>query len=134
MFFVRITPKLDINLYKLWFFVLERCQQKPKKWSNLKIIKRDIKKALFLYLWEGKPLNFFINLMWGGIVIGCLPDPAFQTALGTMSISDMITANLFGDVCLLILPFAYIFYFITFQTPIVRLEIITSVMEIKLEE
>lgn len=72
--------------------------------------------------------------MWGGIVIGCLPDPAFQAALMTTAIPNILDANPFGGVCLIILPFVYIFYFTTFQTPIIRLEILTSVMEIKFED
>ncbi len=129
LFLQRITPKLDMELHELWAGVISCCQREENWKNNLKQIKRDINRAILSYRWEGKPLGFIANLLWGGVFIGCLPDPDFQKALITMSFSQVFQANLFGSMCLIFLPFIYIYYFINFETPIARMEIIISQIE-----
>lgn len=134
LFVVRITPKLDMGLHERWSKVMSCCM-KTENWNNnLKQAKRDINRAILSHRWEGKPLGFFVNLLWGGIFIGCLPDPDFQKALITMSFSTIFQANLFGSMCLLFLPFIYIYYFVNFETPIAWMELIIAQIEIEFEE
>lgn len=134
LFVVRITPKLDMGLHERWSRVMGCCMKEENWDNNVKQAKRDINRAILSYRWESKPLGFFVNLLWGGIFIGCLPDPNFQKALMTISFSEIFQANLFGSMCLLFLPFIYIYYFVNFETPIAWMELVIAQIEIEFEE
>lgn len=126
LLFVRITPKLEMDLHERWSDVMNCCMRSENWNNNLKQMKRDINRAILSYRWEGKALDIFVNLLWGGIVIGCLPDPEFQKALITLSPLEIFQANFFGSIYLLFLPFIYIYYLVNFDNPIARMEIIIA--------
>jgi len=128
---LKITPKLNLGLHKRWSKVIGCCMRSENWNNNTAQFKRDINRAILSYLWEGKPLGFIVNILWGGIFIGCLPDPDFQEALITMSLNEIFKANLFGALCLILLPFVYIYYFINYDTPIAQMELVIAQLEIE---
>jgi hypothetical protein len=69
--------------------------------------------------------------LWGGIIIGCLPDPAFQKALITFSPSIIWNANPLGSIGLICLPFIYTYYYVRYDLPIAWLENILAQIELK---
>lgn len=94
--------------------------------------KQRFNRAIFYYRRKGKPINFLVNLLWGGIIIGCLPDLTFQKALITTSPSIIWNANPLGSIGLICLPFVYIFNSVRYDIPIAWLENILA--QIELEE
>jgi hypothetical protein len=79
--------------------------------------KRRLKISIGHYLREGEVLKFFLNLIWGGIFIGCLPDNKFQDALLTLSAESIFNANRFGAICLFIAPLVFSYYFLKCVLP-----------------
>lgn len=132
LFLERITPKFEMGWDERWSRVLGSYLSKTQLNDNVDQAKRNIKKAILYYSREGKSIGFIVNLMWGGIFIGCLPEPSFQKALITMSVSEIFHANLFGSVCLLFLPFVYVHYFVYYEIPIAWMEHVLA--QIELEE
>lgn len=120
-----------MGLHERWSRVIICCINSDDWYNNIPELKRDINRAILSYTWEGKPLSFIVNLLWGGIFIGCLPDPNFQKALITMSITEIFKANLFGALCLILLPFIYIYYFINYEVPIAHMGLVIAQVEIE---
>jgi hypothetical protein len=88
--------------------------------------RRRIKRAISYYEREGEPFKFIINFMWGGVVIGCLPDPSFQSALLTFSPLEIFNSNHFGATCLATAPFLMFFYYLKYGLPVIWMEQVVS--------
>jgi hypothetical protein len=127
------TPKLELEWDEQWKKVLEEYLKKTNLQNNkTNKAKQNLKRAILYYRREGKPINFFVNLLWGGIFIGCLPDPAFQKALITGNPITIWDANPLGAIGVLSLPFIYTYYHVRYDIPIAFLENVLS--QIELEE
>ncbi|WP_341525714.1 hypothetical protein WKK05_24470 [Nostoc sp. UHCC 0302] len=123
-----ITPKFDMKSEERWGRVLGVYLSKTG--LNLKQTERNIKRTLFYYSQEGKPIRFFVDLFWGGIFVSCLSEPTFLKALVTGSILEIFNANPAGAICIVILPFLYLFYFVNYKRPITWMEYIVNEIEL----
>jgi hypothetical protein len=124
-----LTPKFDMSFNERWGGVVG-CYLR-KTGLNLAQAERDIKRDIQRYKREGLPFLFFVNLLWGGIFVGCLPDPEFQKALMTMPFEKIFDANPFGAACMVLAPFIYTFYFIKYDFPIAGMEYVIDQIELE---
>jgi hypothetical protein len=90
--------------------------------EKYKEAKYRLRTATRYYRQKGEFLLFFINLLWGGIFVGCLPDKDFQQSLMTLSIFKIFDANPFGLVCILLLPIMSLYYFRTSGLPAIWIQ------------
>ncbi|MBD2307204.1 hypothetical protein H6G17_17040 [Chroococcidiopsis sp. FACHB-1243] len=138
-----ITPKFDMKWEERWGQVFNSYLHKIELTSaqaelslseqqklRFKKAELSLKKAILYYSRTGKPISLFIKLLFGGIFIGCLPDPEFQKALISMSLSVIWDTNLFGAISILILPCVYIPYFAIYDVPITLMEQIVTQIEL----
>ncbi|MGF1603880.1 MAG: hypothetical protein ACFCU8_18040 [Thermosynechococcaceae cyanobacterium] len=139
-FLQKITPRQVMGYDERWSNVTRSFCYKTnidsKYGSNtqkLNEVRRRIQRAINYYGREGEPLRFIINLMWGGIVIGCLPDPIFQKALVTLSPIEIWSTNQFGAFSLLIVPFIAGFHYSRYGLPMIWMEQVVSQIELELE-
>jgi hypothetical protein len=117
-----MTPRSQVGYDERWkktldFFLNELDVSSVGKAHNTQAekfreAKRRLKISIGHYLREGEVLKFFLNLIWGGIFIGCLPDKEFQDALLTLSAESIFNANRFGAICLFIAPLVFGYYFL----------------------
>jgi hypothetical protein len=135
-----ITPKSDMGYDEIWsrtvsFYLRETGIDNDQKYtSNLEKLneaRRRIKRGIHHYRRQGEWLSFIMNLMWGGVFIGCLPDPEFQKALVTLSPIEIWNKNQFGAFSLLLLPFIAAFYSSFYGLPIAWMEQIASQVELE---
>jgi hypothetical protein len=126
-----LTPKVKVELDERWKEVLDKYLTVTTLQNDMNKAKQNFKRAILYYSEEGKPVNFLVNLLWGGIIIGCLPDPAFQKALITFSPSIIWNANPLGSIGLICLPFIYTYYYVRYDLPIAWLENILAQIELK---
>lgn len=128
-----ITPKFDMEFDARWSGVLNSYQKKSVLSDDQ--VKHNVKRAFSYYTRQAQPLKFFINLTWGGIFIGCLPDPDFQQAIVcffmTMSFPKLFEANWFGSLCLVSIPFIYTYYCIHYKIPVIWMENVITQIELR---
>lgn len=122
IFMTIITPKPNIGHDERWSEVklsmLQSSQSMEILGTNkevtIKELKKIIKRAIRYYRLDGEPLKFLLNLSWGGIFIGCLPDPDFQVAMieAFRKINPVIiwNQNKFGAISLLFIPIIGVIY------------------------
>jgi hypothetical protein len=137
----KITPKLEMTYDERWRLALDeyliasgiklKFDGKSKQLNEAKI---RIQRAISYYKKEGVTLKLILNLMWGSIVIGCLPDPAFQQALATLSLSEVWSTNPLGTFALLIVPFVGVVYFVRYGLPVAWMEQVISQIELASDE
>jgi uncharacterized membrane protein YagU involved in acid resistance len=130
IFLNRVTPKFDMSFEETWGRVVGKYLWKTG--YNLVQAERSIKREILRYKRESRPVNFIVNLLWGGVIIGCLPDPIFQKALMTTSLVEILNTNPFGGVCIILMPFIYQYYFVNYDIPIAWME--SAVDQIELEK
>ena len=92
---------------------------------------RRIKRTTLHYSRKGRPISLIVNLLGGGIFIGCLPDPAFQKVLITLSLPEIFEVNPFGASCIVILPFIYFYYLIKYYLPVAWMEQLAIQIELE---
>ena len=127
-----ITPKFEMDFDTRWSKVLNSYQKKIGLSDSQ--AKYNLKRAILYYTRQCQPLKFFVNLMWGGIFIGCLPDLKFQQAiisfLAEVSFLKLFSANPFGAACLVSLPFIYTYYFVRYEIPVIWMEHVITQIEL----
>jgi hypothetical protein len=129
IFLERITPKFDMDWDERWGRVLSGYLSKTG--LSLKQTERNIKRAILYYSRKSQPIGFINNLLWSGIFVGCLPERDFQNALITMSVPEILNANFFGAVCIIILPVVYVYYFVNYKIPIAWMENVVAQIELE---
>ncbi|ACB50673.1 hypothetical protein cce_1323 [Crocosphaera subtropica ATCC 51142] len=118
--------------FQLRIYRLLNSSQEKELESYRKQAKENLTRAILYYRREGKPLNFIIDLLWGGIFIGCLPDSNFQQLLMTLDILQILKCNWFGGMSIIVTPILFIFYCIKYDFPAAWLENVLT--QIELEE
>jgi uncharacterized membrane protein len=147
IFLLFITPKLEISWEQRW--KQAKHQYLKKIQGDEKLARGNVKRAITYYRHKNQLLRFFWNLLWGGILIGCLPDKEFQnaviTALGkawkygiisertTEALLKIYEANPFGLIAICALPFVGIFYLWQYRIPVNWLENVLSIIEFEEE-
>ncbi|NJM66194.1 MAG: hypothetical protein HC851_11335 [Acaryochloris sp. RU_4_1] len=141
IFIYVITPKPDIKYDKRWSDVvssiLSRSTEisKTREELTLKELKQILKRAIRYYHRNGEPLKFLLNLFWGGIFVGCLPDSNFQEAMieafSTLQPMIIWNQNKFGALCLLFVPFLSLIYHFRYGLPKVWLEHVLFQIEVE---
>lgn len=132
------TPRFEMGYDEQWQTSLGCYLSKSKidldyaKPDKMREAKRRIKRAISHYSRGGEALRFMIDLMWGGIVIGCLPDKESQNALLTLLPLTIFNANPFGGFCLFFLPFLFGWYQFRYYIRIVWMQQVID--QIELEE
>ncbi|MCU0536570.1 MAG: hypothetical protein MUD14_22000 [Hydrococcus sp. Prado102] len=127
-----LTPKVKRIWDKQWKKNLQKYLEKTQLQNKKNEAKQRFNRAILYYRRKGKPINFLVNLLWGGIIIGCLPDTTFQEALTTTKPVPIWNANPLGAIGLIVLPFVYIYNSVRYDIPIAWLENILA--QIELEE
>ena len=130
-----ITPKFNMEWEERWGQVLNsylhkialtpaQAELSISEQQELRLNKAEfsLKKAILYYRRKAKPINIIIKLLFGGIFIGCLPDPDFQKALITMSPSVIWNTNPLGAISILILPCICLYYSVIYDLPIAWME------------
>jgi hypothetical protein len=107
---------------------------KYERLEQLNEARRRIKRSINYYERKGEALKFILDLMLGGIFIGCLPDRAFQEALATLSPLKIYSENPLGAISLLSSPFIGVFYSSRYGLPAIWMEQVISQIELELEE
>ena len=129
-FLYLITPNPDMDYDERWKLNLRRIKQElqdPNKnlseVEELQYIKTRIQRSINHYHRNGGPAKFIIELMWGGIFIGCLPDTKFQKALLFFPDMPKIWAtNPFGAIALVSVLFIGPIYHFKYRIPKVWME------------
>lgn len=134
-----LTPKFEIEWNELFSVVLKNYleeKEPPKK--QVKQAKSNIRRAILYYSRRGQPLKFSVNLLYGSIFIGCLPDKEFQNALINFSVNWslplLFEANIFGTSCMLISLFLYPIYHYRYELPVIWMESVITQIELREEE
>ena len=118
--------------FQLTIYNLFKSSQEEELDIYLKQAKESLTRAILYYKRGGQPLNFIIDLLWGGIFIGCLPDSDFQQLLMTLDMREILSCNLFGGVSMIVTPFLLAFNGKKYNFPAAWLENVLT--QIELEE
>ncbi len=121
----------QFNSFQLTIYNLFKSSQKEELETYRKQAKENLTRAILYYRREGKPLNFIVDLLWGGIFIGCLPDSDFQQLLMTLDMSQILKCNLFGGISIIVTPFLFVFYCIKYDFPAAWLENVLTQLELE---
>jgi hypothetical protein len=131
-FLEKITPKVEFSYEILWSNVVSKYLHYENLNGKLYEAKIRLKRARQYYIDQGRPLKFMIQLLWGGIIIGCLPDKEFQEVLITLDPLVICKENPLGGLSLISLPFILVRYHIKYDLPIAWLE--NTLAQIELHE
>lgn len=138
IFLYLITPSPDMDYDERWSKNINRIKkvlgedrQHLSKQENLKYIKRRIQKSINHYRRNGEPTKFVVDLMWGGVFIGCLTDTKFQKALLFFpDIPKIWDANPFGMIALMSILFIGPIYHFKYRIPKIWIEQVIAQIEL----
>ncbi len=124
------TPRFEIGWDRLWPKVLGYYLYQLDLDKDINGAKQNIKRSILYYKRKGYSLNVMINLLWGSIFIGCLPDSNFQEALINVDFFKLIELNKFGSFSLIFTPLLFGYYFINYDLRITWMENVLTQIEI----
>jgi hypothetical protein len=135
--FISMTPKSQVGYNERWRKTLELYLERSgieklymTRTKHYQEARRRLRISIDHYLRESKVLGFFINIVWGGVFIGCLPDKEFQIALITYSPKCIFNANPFGFISLIISPIIFFEYFRRYYLPSAWMEQIVNQIDL----
>lgn len=138
IFLYLITPDPDMDYEERWKSKLRLIKNNLKehkdsfnKQDELQFIKYRIQKSINYYGRNGEPVKFLLELMWGGIFIGCLPDKSFQEVLVFFpNIFKIWAINPFGTIALIFVLLIGPIYHFKYRIPKIWMEQVITQIEL----